>query len=60
MQAFILPAMCEYCTEGLHMAREAFSRGQKEAAPARRADRGDRGSGQGSHSIELRARRALN
>ena len=33
VQAFILPAMCEYCTEGLHMAREAFLRAKKGPPP---------------------------
>ena len=35
VQAFILPATCEYCTEGLHMAREAFLRAENGAAPPR-------------------------
>ena len=33
VQGFILPATCEYCTEGLHTAREAFLRAKTEAAP---------------------------
>jgi hypothetical protein len=48
VQAFILPATCEYCVDGLRMAEEAFLRAKTEAAPARGADRGDRGSEQGS------------
>ena len=35
VQGFILPAMCEYCTEGLHTAREAFLRAENGAAPPR-------------------------
>ena len=35
VQAFILSAMCEYCTEGLHTAREAFLRAENGAAPPR-------------------------
>ena len=35
VQGFILPATCEYCVDGLHMAEEAFLRDETEAAPAR-------------------------
>jgi hypothetical protein len=43
VQALILPTMYEYCTDGARMAEEAFLRAKIEAAPARGADRGDRG-----------------
>ena len=40
VQGFILPAMCEYCVDGLHIAREAFSAGQNRGRPrARRRPR---------------------
>src|SRR3974377_469029 len=39
VQGFILPATCEYCVDGLHMAEEAFLRAKTEAAPARAASR---------------------
>jgi hypothetical protein len=34
VQGFILPAMCEYCVDGLRIAEEAFLRAEAEAAPA--------------------------
>ena len=39
VQAFILPAMCEYCTDGARIVEEAFLRAKIEAAPARRRGR---------------------
>ena len=36
VQGFILPAMCEYCVDGLHIAREAFSAGQNRGRPRAR------------------------
>ena len=33
VQGFILPATCEYCTDAVRMAEEAFLRAQREAAP---------------------------
>ena len=35
VQGFILPTMYEYCTDGVRVVEEAFSRAKTEAAPAR-------------------------